>query len=64
MRIHIVEDYSKVSLYAANYLKIRLKKFNPTPERKFVLGKIQSSLIEWIERRRIFSSIQIYFLAN
>jgi len=38
MRIVIKDDYDSVSEYVATYIKERIEKFQPTPERPFVLG--------------------------
>lgn len=38
MRLIIEPDYTKVSQWAANYVASRIKAFNPTAERPFVLG--------------------------
>jgi glucosamine-6-phosphate deaminase len=38
MRIIIKEDYEAVSQTVADYIKDRIIKFNPTPEKPFVLG--------------------------
>ncbi|KAI9322822.1 glucosamine-6-phosphate isomerase [Dichotomocladium elegans] len=38
MRLIIREDYEEVSTYIANYIKERIRQYNPTPERPFVLG--------------------------
>lgn len=38
MRVLIEPDYSTVSKWAANYVAATIKKFNPTADRKFVLG--------------------------
>jgi len=38
MRIIIRDNYDEVSLYVAEYVKERIQKFNPTPEKPFVLG--------------------------
>ncbi|KAL1920897.1 uncharacterized protein VTP21DRAFT_11532 [Calcarisporiella thermophila] len=38
MRLIIRDDYDTVSEYMANYIKLRIQQFNPTPERPFVLG--------------------------
>lgn len=38
MRLIIEPDYESVSEWAANYVMARINKFNPTPERPFVLG--------------------------
>lgn len=38
MRLIIEPDYAKVSQWAANYVAARIKEFNPTSARPFVLG--------------------------
>ena len=38
MRLIILEDYDKTSEWAAKYVRNRIKKFNPGPDRYFVLG--------------------------
>ncbi len=38
MRLVIESDYGQLSRWAANYVGARINKFNPTPERPFVLG--------------------------
>jgi len=38
MRIIIQENYNSVSYFVAEYVKNRILKYNPTPERPFVLG--------------------------
>ncbi|KAI7875240.1 glucosamine-6-phosphate isomerase [Lichtheimia hyalospora FSU 10163] len=38
MRLIVREDYEEVSSYVANYIKERIKQFNPTAEQPFVLG--------------------------
>jgi glucosamine-6-phosphate deaminase len=39
MRLCILDDFDSMSVYAAQYFKNRLLKFNPSEERKFVLGR-------------------------
>ena len=38
MRLIIEPDYEKVSLWAANYVASRIREFNPTAEKPFILG--------------------------
>ena len=38
MRLVILDDYDKVSLWAAKYIKKKINSFNPGPDRYFVLG--------------------------
>ncbi|CDS13368.1 Putative Glucosamine-6-phosphate isomerase [Lichtheimia ramosa] len=38
MRLIIREDYEEVSSYIANYIKERIRQYNPSAERPFVLG--------------------------
>ncbi|KAK4518746.1 DEAD-box type RNA helicase [Mucor velutinosus] len=38
MRLVIRDDYDEVTNYVANYVKERVKQFNPTAERPFVIG--------------------------
>lgn len=38
MRVIIQPDYQKISDWTANYIVEKINKFNPTPERMFVLG--------------------------
>eukprot|EP00128_Syssomonas_multiformis_P010357 Colp12_sorted_trinity150504_noHs@26023 len=38
MRLTILDDYDKVSNYVANYVKRRINEFQPTAEKRFVLG--------------------------
>ena len=38
MRVIIQPDYASVSKWAANYVAVAIKKFNPTEDKKFVLG--------------------------
>ncbi|KAI8979543.1 glucosamine-6-phosphate isomerase [Mycotypha africana] len=38
MRLVIRDDYDEVTEYVANYIKERVKQFNPTAERPFVIG--------------------------
>lgn len=38
MRLVIKENYDFLCDYVANYVINRINKFNPTPERPFVLG--------------------------
>nr|XP_002130881.1 glucosamine-6-phosphate isomerase 1 [Ciona intestinalis] len=38
MRLVILDDYDKVSLWAAKYIRNRINEFNPGPEKFFVLG--------------------------
>lgn len=38
MRLVIKENYDFLCEYVANYVIDRINKFNPTPERPFVLG--------------------------
>lgn len=38
MRLIIQQDYNNVSNWAANYIAMRIKEFNPSKSRRFVLG--------------------------
>ena len=38
MRLVIHENYDQVSLWAAKYVKNKIKTFNPGPDKYFVLG--------------------------
>jgi len=38
MRILIHENYQQISKWTANYIANKIKTFNPTPEKPFVLG--------------------------
>ena len=38
MRLVILESYDKVSEWAAKYVRNRILKFNPGPDRYFILG--------------------------
>ena len=38
MRLVILDDYDLVSEWAAKYVRNRINKFNPGPDRHFVLG--------------------------
>lgn len=38
MRLIILEDYDKTSEWAAKYVRNAIKKFNPGPDKYFVLG--------------------------
>lgn len=38
MRVIIEPDYEKLSLWAAEYVVNKINAFNPTDDRKFVLG--------------------------
>ena len=42
MRLVIKEYYDLLCDYVANYVINRINKFNPTPERPFVLGPFSS----------------------
>lgn len=41
MRLVIKENYDLLCEYVANYVIDRINKFNPTPEKPFVLGRIR-----------------------
>lgn len=38
MRLVILEDYEQVSEWAAKYVRNKILKFNPGPDKYFVLG--------------------------
>lgn len=38
MRLVILDDYDRVSEWAAKYIKKRILKYEPGPDRYFVLG--------------------------
>ena len=38
MRLVILDDYDQVSLWAAKYIRRRIKDFNPGPDKYFTLG--------------------------
>ena len=40
MRLVIKENYDLLCEYVANYVIDRINKFNPTPEKPFVLGRV------------------------
>ena len=49
MRLVIKENYDFLCQYVAEYVIDRITKFNPTPEKPFVLGMF-SSLVSFIHR--------------
>ncbi|KAI9475602.1 MAG: glucosamine-6-phosphate isomerase [Benjaminiella poitrasii] len=61
MRLVIRDDYEEVTLYVANYVKERIKQFNPTAERPFVLGlptgsspvSVYKHIVEMYKRKEI-----------
>ncbi|KAI7897577.1 glucosamine-6-phosphate isomerase [Cokeromyces recurvatus] len=61
MRLVIRDDNEEVTLYVANYVKERIKQFNPTADRPFVLGLptgsspmgVYKNLVEMYKRKEI-----------
>ena len=41
MRLIILDDYNRVSEWAAKYIKRRILQFQPGPNRYFTLGEIE-----------------------
>jgi glucosamine-6-phosphate deaminase len=51
MKLVILEDYDKASLWAAKYIKKRIHDFKPGPDKYFVLGLPTGTTYMYIEDR-------------